>query len=79
VLRLARQYNPGILTVVRSHSETETSWLEAEAGVGLVMMGEREIALGMADYAMQRLGLAAGTAQATVDTLRRRKADPAAG
>jgi CPA2 family monovalent cation:H+ antiporter-2 len=73
VLRLARQYNPEILTVVRSHSETETGWLEAEAGVGLVMMGEREIALGMADYAMQRLGVAASTAQATVDVLRRRK------
>ncbi|MGG5887600.1 cation:proton antiporter [Falsiroseomonas sp. HC035] len=73
VLRLARLYNPAILTVVRSHTETEAVWLEAEAGVGLVMMGEREIALGMADYAMQRLGLAASTAQATVDVLRRRK------
>jgi CPA2 family monovalent cation:H+ antiporter-2 len=73
VLRLARQSNPAILTVVRSHSETETGWLEAEAGVGLVMMGEREIALGMADYAMQRLGIAASTAQATVDVLRRRR------
>ncbi|MGK7867552.1 cation:proton antiporter [Falsiroseomonas sp. E2-1-a20] len=73
VLRLARQYNPAILTVVRSHTETEAIWLEGEAGVGLVMMGEREIALGMADYAMQRLGIAASTAQATVDVLRRRK------
>ncbi|NKC31722.1 cation:proton antiporter [Falsiroseomonas selenitidurans] len=73
VLRLARQANPAIQTVVRSHSETEATWLEAEAEVGLVMMGEREIALGMADYAMQRLGLAASTAQATVDVLRRRK------
>ncbi|NKE43251.1 sodium:proton antiporter [Roseomonas frigidaquae] len=73
VLRLARQANPAIQTVVRSHSETETSWLEAEAEVGLVMMGEREIALGMADFAMQRLGIAASTAQATVDVLRRRQ------
>jgi CPA2 family monovalent cation:H+ antiporter-2 len=79
VLRLARQYNPAILTVVRSHTETEAVWLEGEAGVGLVMMGEREIALGMADYAMQRLGIAASTAQATVDVLRRRKPDLAAG
>ncbi|MGX9964416.1 cation:proton antiporter [Roseomonas sp. F4] len=77
VLRLARQANPDIQTVVRSHSDTETVWLEAEAGVGLVMMGEREIALGMADFAMQRLGLAASTAQATVDVLRRRPAEGA--
>lgn len=73
VLRLARQANPGIQTVARSHSDTETRWLEAEGEVGLVMMGEREIALGMADFAMQRLGLAASTAQATVDVLRQRR------
>ncbi|WP_439598685.1 cation:proton antiporter [Falsiroseomonas sp.] len=79
VLRLARQANPAIQTVVRSHSETETSWLEAEAEVGLVMMGEREIALGMADFAMQRLGIAASTAQATVDVLRRRRMPDAVG
>ncbi|MBU8541206.1 cation:proton antiporter [Falsiroseomonas tokyonensis] len=79
VLRLARQANPAIQTVVRSHSETEAAWLEAEGGVGLVMMGEREIALGMADFAMQRLGIAASTAQATVDVLRRRHMPGVAG
>ncbi len=49
-----------------------------DIGVGLVMMGEREVALGMADYAMQRLGVAASTAQATVDVLRGRKLEEVA-
>jgi CPA2 family monovalent cation:H+ antiporter-2 len=73
VLDLARQANPAIHSVVRTHSEEEAAWLESEEGVGLVMMGEREVALGMADYAMQRLGVAASTAQATVDVFRGRK------
>jgi CPA2 family monovalent cation:H+ antiporter-2 len=73
VMELARGANPGIQAVVRTHSEEEAMLLEAEEGVGLVMMGEREIALGMADYAMQRLGVPASTAQATVDVFRKRK------
>jgi CPA2 family monovalent cation:H+ antiporter-2 len=73
VLELARSLNPSIHAVVRTHSEEEAALLEAVEGVGLVMMGEREVALGMADYAMQRLGVAPGTAQATVDVLRGRK------
>jgi CPA2 family monovalent cation:H+ antiporter-2 len=73
VLELARTANPAIQAVVRTHSEEEATLLEAAEGVGLVMMGEREVALGMADYAMQRLGVAPSTAQATVDVLRGRK------
>jgi CPA2 family monovalent cation:H+ antiporter-2 len=73
VLELARACNPAIQAVVRTHSEEEALLLEAVEGVGLVMMGEREVALGMADYAMQRLGVAPSTAQATVDVLRARK------
>jgi CPA2 family monovalent cation:H+ antiporter-2 len=70
VLRLARAENPGILATVRTHTEEEAAWLEAEAGVHLVLMGEREVALGMADFALQRLGLPAALAQSTVDALR---------
>jgi CPA2 family monovalent cation:H+ antiporter-2 len=33
-------------------------------------MGEREIALAMADFALRRLGVDAETAQETVDALR---------
>ncbi|NGM22567.1 sodium:proton antiporter [Roseomonas stagni] len=73
VLRLARAARPGIPAVIRTHSDEEVAWLEQEiAGDGLALMGERETALGMADYAMQRLGVAPSTAQATVDVLRRR-------
>ncbi len=73
VLRLAREMNPTITATVRTHTEDEAAFLEAEVGVQLVLMGEREIALGMADFAMQRLGVAPSTAQATVDVLRARR------
>jgi CPA2 family monovalent cation:H+ antiporter-2 len=38
--------------------------------MGLVVMGEREIALGMADFAMTRLGVGADVALGTVEALR---------
>ncbi|MFB9969382.1 hypothetical protein ACFFMP_04690 [Pseudoroseomonas cervicalis] len=47
-------------------------WLRQEGGVGMALMGEREVALGMADFALQRLGVSPSTAQATVDVLRAR-------
>ncbi len=73
VLRMARAAKPDIHAVVRTHSDDDTIWLQDQlGGAGLVVMGERETALGMADYAMQRLGVAASTAQATVDVLRMR-------
>jgi K+:H+ antiporter len=54
VLDLARQANPRIDTVVRTHTEHEAEHFE-KAGVGRVVMGERELALGMTDYALERL------------------------
>ncbi|WP_270939298.1 NAD-binding protein, partial [Falsiroseomonas oryzae] len=79
VLALARAANPAMHAVVRTHSDEEAAWLEAEEGVGLVMMGEREVALGMADYAMQRLGVEAAEAGRTADALRARRTEAAAG
>lgn len=73
VLALARAANPAIHAVVRTHSNEEAMLLEAEEGVGLVMMGEREVALGMADYAMQQLGVSAANANATIEALRARR------
>lgn len=73
VIALARKLNPAIETVVRTHSETEALYL-AESGVGLAVMGEREIAVGMSDYALQRLGVEAREARDTVDRLRGGKA-----
>jgi CPA2 family monovalent cation:H+ antiporter-2 len=70
VLELARAANPGIIAAARAHDEDEAAFLEREEGVGLVVMGEREIALGMADFAMTRLGVDAAEALKTVDALR---------
>jgi CPA2 family monovalent cation:H+ antiporter-2 len=56
VLHLAREANPGIDTVVRTHTDLEREHFQ-KAGVGRVVMGERELALGMTDYALSRLGL----------------------
>ncbi len=73
VLDLARAANPGIIAAARAHDEEEAAFLEAEQGMGLVVMGEREIALGMADFAMTRLGVPADDALRTVDDLRARR------
>ena len=54
-VELAREANPGIDTVVRTHSEAEQAYLE-RAGVGRAVMGERELARGMAEYALLALG-----------------------
>jgi len=55
VLEIARGLNPHIRTVVRTHSESELKSLQA-AGVGLAILGERELALAMADYALGHFG-----------------------
>jgi CPA2 family monovalent cation:H+ antiporter-2 len=70
VLDMARVANPAIVAAARAHDEEEAAFLEREEGVGLVVMGEREIALGMADFAMTRLGVAAADALRTVEDLR---------
>jgi CPA2 family monovalent cation:H+ antiporter-2 len=70
VLDLARAANPAIIAAARAHDEEEAAFLEREQGMGLVVMGEREIALGMADFAMTRLGVEAAAALLTVEALR---------
>jgi CPA2 family monovalent cation:H+ antiporter-2 len=51
ILERARLLNAEVDTVVRTHSEAEERYL-VNAGVGLAVMGERELALGMARYAL---------------------------
>ena len=70
VLDIARAANPAIIAAARAHDEEEAAFLEREQGMGLVVMGEREIALGMADFAMTRLGVPADHALRTVEELR---------
>jgi CPA2 family monovalent cation:H+ antiporter-2 len=55
VVDQARRINPSIATVVRTHSEEERAYLE-RAGVGMVVMGERELARTMARSALEVAG-----------------------
>ena len=78
LIEIAREANPGIDTVVRTHSDTERRNLEEEK-VGLVLMAEREVGFGMALYALRSLGLGEGEARLFIDTSRAdSRAEPAA-
>ena len=57
VLDIARRANPGIHTVVRTHSEEERAYLERQ-NVGLAVLGERELAQTMARQALRYCGVA---------------------
>jgi CPA2 family monovalent cation:H+ antiporter-2 len=50
VVELARKANPDLLIVARAHSDAEVEHL-TKHGASFVIMGEREIALGMIDRA----------------------------
>lgn len=65
----ARRLNPGIDIVVRTHSAAEEQWL-AERNVGTAVMGERELALGMARYALGRSGVEAARVERLLESLR---------
>ncbi|TCO81507.1 Kef-type potassium/proton antiporter (CPA2 family) [Plasticicumulans lactativorans] len=55
MVEIARTLNPDIETVVRSHNETEAELLEHER-IGKVFIGERELAHGMAQHVLARMG-----------------------
>jgi CPA2 family monovalent cation:H+ antiporter-2 len=69
ILDVARRANPRIDTVARAHADGEMTYLERQ-GVGMAVMGERELALGMADYALRSLGLSEDKARRVVQGLR---------
>jgi CPA2 family monovalent cation:H+ antiporter-2 len=56
ILELARQRNPRIAVVVRTHSSSELAYLIGQ-GVDRAVMGELELALEMTDYALRSLGV----------------------
>lgn len=58
MIETARALNPGIETVVRTHSEEEAKLLREE-NAGTVFMGEHELALGMTRHVLERLSPAA--------------------
>jgi CPA2 family monovalent cation:H+ antiporter-2 len=57
ILEISHTLNPGIETVLRTHSAEEAELLRREAA-GAVFMGEHELARGMAQHVLARLGLA---------------------
>ena len=59
--QVARALNPEIELVVRSHNEEEAALLEQEQ-VGKVFMGEHELALGMTEHVLARMGRAGALA-----------------
>ena len=69
IIELARGHNPDIEIAVRANTETEVAEL-ARQGVGLAIMGEREVAFGLMEYALRRLGTAANAAQVFIQTMR---------
>jgi CPA2 family monovalent cation:H+ antiporter-2 len=69
IIELARQINPRIDTAVRTHSESEVAYLERQ-GIGVAIMGERELAFGLIEYALRSLGVSQYKAQVVVQNLR---------
>ncbi|MDB5890137.1 MAG: Kef-type potassium/proton antiporter, family [Polaromonas sp.] len=53
MIACARQLNPGIETIVRSHNEAEAALLDSEKA-GIVFLGERELAAAMARHVVER-------------------------
>jgi len=56
IVELARQANPDIDIVVRTHSDAEREYFERQ-GVGHAVMGETELARGMTRYALRSFGV----------------------
>ncbi len=66
MLEIARMLNPGVQTVVRTHSDDEAALLRKEHA-GAVFIGEHELALGMIRHVLDTLtSQAADAAHATV-------------
>ncbi|MGH8188559.1 MAG: NAD-binding protein, partial [Steroidobacteraceae bacterium] len=69
ILELARGANPTIDVVVRTHSYAELDHFR-QLRVGHVVMGEREIAMGMLEYALRSLGVPKERARLVVSASR---------
>ena len=87
IIELARQLRPDIDTAVRTSSEPDVADLEQQ-GVGIAIMGERELAFGLMEYALRSMGTAAEKARQIVQAARvsgdggafeRRPTEPARG
>jgi CPA2 family monovalent cation:H+ antiporter-2 len=70
ILDIAQRANPRIDTAVRAHSIGELGLLEREH-VGIAIMGEQELALGLVDYAFRSLGLSEERVYSVVRNMRK--------
>jgi CPA2 family monovalent cation:H+ antiporter-2 len=69
IISLARAKNPDIEIIVRTHSDQEQHLFET-LGVSKALMGERELAFGMAYYSLRSLGVDDDRADDIVQSLR---------
>lgn len=69
VVDIARAGNPHLHMVARTHSDSEREYLERQ-GVGLAVMGERELALSMLGHALRLVGVTDDAANLVVSGLR---------
>ncbi len=69
MIEIARTANPHIATAVRTHRASEVAYFK-DQGVGLAIMGRREVAFGLLRYALSHFGLADEGVQAIVQTAR---------
>ena len=69
IIDMARAKNPSIDIVVRTHSDQEQAMFE-ELGVSKALMGERELAFGMAYHSLRSLGVDDDRADDIIDGLR---------
>jgi CPA2 family monovalent cation:H+ antiporter-2 len=69
MIALAKHLNPTIEVIVRVHEEAEARHM-TELGVGLAVIGEREIALGLSAHALQCYGIDPTVVLETLNELR---------
>ena len=69
IIELARELCPTIDTAVRTSSEAEVAHL-AQDGIGIAIMGERELAFGLLEYALHSMGMAEEMARQCVQGIR---------
>jgi len=69
IIRVARKNYPKIPIVVRTHSDEEAKSM-IKMGVGLAVMGEREVAFGIILYVLQTLGLDSSETRTTISQIR---------
>jgi len=69
IVSTARRECPELVTVVRTHSDKETEFLQQQS-VGRVVMGEKELAFGIAHFSLMTMGRSDDDADRAVLALR---------